>query len=144
MTSAKQELISAIVGCICDQAAALELKHSALQLALILVSGLGQLSPGAYFLRADLFPAIVDVRGLLYDVIDQPDGPFPSRQIILGTNTQRYTFEAMTLLALLANFHKSDAAHQNPYIAQIKQTASRDLLQGIAWAANFAVEAVVR
>lgn len=47
---------------ICDGAAATELKHSALQLALVLVSGLAQLSPGAYFLRTDLFPAIVDVR----------------------------------------------------------------------------------
>ena len=69
---------------------------------------------------------------------------FPPRQIILGTDTQRYTFEAIILLALLANFHKSNAAHQNPYVAQIKQTASWDLLQGIAWAANFAVEAVVK
>jgi hypothetical protein len=60
--SAEQELISAIAGCICDSAASPDLKHSALQLALVLVSGLGQLSPGAYFLRTDLFPAIVDVR----------------------------------------------------------------------------------
>ncbi|KAF9786843.1 hypothetical protein BJ322DRAFT_1052283 [Thelephora terrestris] len=117
-------LISAISDCICDGAAATELKHSALQLALVLVSGLAQLSPGAYFLRTDLFPAIVDV--------------------ILGTDTQKYTFEAITLLALLANFHKSDAAHQNPYIAQIKQTQSCELLQAIAWAANFAVGTVVK
>jgi hypothetical protein len=50
----------------------------------------------------------------------------------------------MLLLALLANFHKTDAPHQNPYIAQIKQTQSRDLLRMIAWAANLAVEAVVK
>lgn len=50
----------------------------------------------------------------------------------------------MLLLGLLANFHKSDAAHQNPYLAQIKQTQSRDLLQTIGWAANLAVEAVVK
>ena len=71
MTSAEQGLISTIAGCICDQAATSKLKHSALQLALILVSGLGQLSPGAYFLRTDLFPAIVDVRCILFrDVIN--------------------------------------------------------------------------
>jgi len=81
---------------------------------------------------------------ILCDVIDRPDSPFPSLQVILGTDTQKYTFEAIILLASLANFHKSDAAHQNPYVAQIKQTASRDLLQRIAWAANFAVEAVVK
>ena len=61
MTSAEQELVSAIVGYICDQAATPELEHSALQVALILVSGLGQLGPGTCFLRTDLFPAIVDV-----------------------------------------------------------------------------------
>ena len=145
MTSAEQELISAIAGCICDRAASPELKHSALQLALVLVSGLGQLSPGAYFLRTDLFPVIVDVRrSLLSDVIDCSDSPFPSSQIILAVDTERYTFEAIILLALLANFHKSDAAHQNPYVAQIKQTASWDLLQRIAWAANFTIETVVK
>ena len=61
MPSMGQELISTIAGCICDGAASPELKHSALQLALALVAGLTQLSPGAYFLRTDLFPAIVDV-----------------------------------------------------------------------------------
>jgi hypothetical protein len=66
MTTVGQELISTIAGCISDRAATPELKHSALQLALVLVAGLGQLSPGAYFLRTDLFPAIVDVRRIFY------------------------------------------------------------------------------
>ena len=69
---------------------------------------------------------------------------FPSSQVILGTDTRKYTSEAMLLLASLANFHKSDAAHQNPYLAQIKHTQSRDLLRVIAWASNLAVEAVVK
>jgi hypothetical protein len=116
-----------------------------LQLALVLVTGLAQLSPGAYFLRTDLFPAIVDVRSVpLLDVIRRSDDPFYSSQVILGTDTRKHTFEAMLLLALLANFHKSDAPHQNPYIAQIRQTQSRDLLQMIAWASNTSVEAVVK
>ena len=137
-------MISTIADCVCDGVASPELKHTALQLALGLVAGLAQLSPGAYFLRMDLFPAIVDVRHVHpRDIASRPDAPF-LQQIILGIETQRYTFEAILLLALLANFHKSDAAHQNPYVAQIKQTASRDLLQRIAWAANFAVEAVVK
>lgn len=78
MTPAEQELISTVADCICDQAAAPGLKHTALQLALVLVSGLGQLSPGAYFLRTDLFPAIVDVRRILfYDVINRPESAIP-------------------------------------------------------------------
>jgi hypothetical protein len=106
---------------------------------------LAQLSPGAYFLRTDLFPAIVDVRRVpLRDVISRSNMLFPSSQIILGPETQKYTFEAILLLALLANFHKSDAAHQNPYLAQIKQTHSRDLLQMIARASNHAIETVVK
>lgn len=116
-----------------------------MQLALVLVTGLAQLSPGAYFLRTDLFPAIVDVRLVhLLDVIRRSDNPFHSSQIILGPDTGKHTFEAMLLLALLANFHKSDAPHQNPYLAQIKQTESRDLLRMIASAANHTVEAVVK
>jgi len=72
--STEQELISTIAGCICDEAASPALKHGALQLALVLVSGLTQLSPGAYFLRTDLFPAIVDVRSIhVCDVISRPD-----------------------------------------------------------------------
>ena len=79
MTSAEQELISTIAGCICDGAATPGLKHAALQLALVLVAGLAQLSPGAYFLRTDLFPAVVDVRRTLFrDVISRPDSSFPS------------------------------------------------------------------
>lgn len=79
MTPAEQELISTIAGCICDGTATPELKHGALQLGLVLVAGLAQLSPGAYFLRTDLFPAVVDVcRILFYDVISRPDSPFPS------------------------------------------------------------------
>ena len=109
------------------------------------MTGLAQLSPGAYFLRTDLFPAIVDVRPIpLLGVICRSDSPFHSSQTILGPDTRKHTFEAMLLLALLANFHKSDAAHQNPYLAQIKQTQSRDLLRMIASAADLTVEAVVK
>ena len=109
------------------------------------MAGLAQLSPGAYFFRTDLFPAIVDVRLVpLLDVIRRSDNLFPSSQIILGTDTRKHTFEAVLLLVLLANFHKSDAAHQNLYLAHIKRTQSRDLLQLIASAANLAVQAVVK
>ena len=102
MTSAEQGLILAIIGRIYDQAATPELKHSALQVALILESGLGQLSPGACFLRMDLFPPIVDIRPFTADYS--------------GNKHSKIHFEAMILLALLANFHRSDTAHQKERI----------------------------
>ena len=38
------------------------LRHRALQLAIVFTSRINQLSPGAYLLRRDLFPALVNVR----------------------------------------------------------------------------------
>ncbi|KAH9898211.1 hypothetical protein C8Q73DRAFT_834250 [Cubamyces lactineus] len=100
------------------------LRHEVLQMAVIFVCGISQLSPGAYFLRHDHFPSIVTT-------ITSPD-------------TEQYTFEAALLLALLANFHKSDAAKLNPYLRCIRETTNEDLMRGICWAANFAAAAVVR
>ncbi|KAJ8454482.1 hypothetical protein ONZ51_g12997 [Trametes cubensis] len=100
------------------------LRHEVLQMAVIFVCGISQLSPGAYFLRHDLFPSIVTT-------ITSPD-------------TEQFTFEAALLLALLANFHKSDAAKLNPYLRCIRETTNEDLMRGICWAANFAAAAVVR
>lgn len=37
------------------------IRHQVLQLAVVFVCGIGQLSPGAYLLRRDLFPAIATV-----------------------------------------------------------------------------------
>ncbi|KAF8274147.1 hypothetical protein EI94DRAFT_1714828 [Lactarius quietus] len=42
-----------------DDDAPAELRHEVLQLAIIFMCGVNQLSPGAYLLREDLFPAIV-------------------------------------------------------------------------------------
>ena len=49
------------------------MRHRVLQLAIIYASGINQLSPGAYFLRRDLFPSLVNARSsfftCLYDVM---------------------------------------------------------------------------
>jgi hypothetical protein len=45
-----------------DLPSTVSLKHRTLQLALVFACGVGQLSPGAYLLRRDLFPVIVMVR----------------------------------------------------------------------------------
>lgn len=37
------------------------LRHQVLQLAIVFTCSIGQLSPGAYLLRRDLFPSIVKV-----------------------------------------------------------------------------------
>lgn len=38
------------------------LRHRTLQLALLFICGIKELSPGAYFLRRDLYPTLVQVR----------------------------------------------------------------------------------
>ncbi|KAJ7492450.1 hypothetical protein FB451DRAFT_1218339 [Mycena latifolia] len=98
-----------------------DIRHQVLQLALIFMCGVGQLSPGAYFLRRDLFPSIVS--------------------FIKAPETEIFTFEAILLLSVLANFHKSK---QNPYIQRIQETDDKDLMRKICWASNFALDAVVK
>ncbi|KAJ6621181.1 hypothetical protein B0H10DRAFT_1020010 [Mycena sp. CBHHK59/15] len=97
------------------------LRHQVLQLALIFMCGVGQLSPGAYFLRRDLFPSIAS--------------------FIKDPETEQFTFEAVLLLSVLANFHKSK---QNPYIQRIKESDDKDLMRKICWASNFALDAAVK
>ncbi|KAI0715416.1 hypothetical protein C8Q76DRAFT_618158 [Earliella scabrosa] len=119
-----QDLTSAIDGILSDTSASASLRHEVLQLAVIFVCGISQLSPGAYFLRHDLFPCIVTT-------VTSPD-------------TEQFTFEAVLLLALLANFHKSDAAKLNPYLRRIRETEDEDFMRMTCWAANFAASAVVK
>lgn len=59
-------------------------------------------------------------------------------------DTEQFTFEAILLLALLANFHKSDAAKLNPYLRRIQESEDGDFMRMICWSANFAVSAVVK
>ncbi|KAI0673322.1 hypothetical protein C8Q78DRAFT_1118463 [Trametes maxima] len=117
LTSATDDLLS-------NTSASASLRHEVLQMAVIFVCGISQLSPGAYFLRHDLFPCIVTT-------ITSPD-------------TQQFTFEAVLLLALLANFHKSDAAKLNIYVRAIRETTNEELMRKICWASNFAAAAVVK
>ncbi|KAI0756821.1 hypothetical protein C8Q80DRAFT_1091494 [Daedaleopsis nitida] len=117
-------LTTAIDEILRDTSASAGLRHEVLQLAVIFVCGISQLSPGAYFLQHDLFPCIVTT-------VTSPD-------------TEQFTFEAVLLLALLANFHKSDAAKLNPYLRRIRETEDDDFMRMVCWAANFAASAVVK
>ncbi|KAI0257195.1 hypothetical protein BJV78DRAFT_1160862 [Lactifluus subvellereus] len=107
-----------------DDDAPVELRHEVLQLSIVFLCGINQLSPGAYLLRGDLSPAIVS--------------------IIRGRETGRFTFEALLLLALLSNFHKSDAAKLNPFLHQIGEITDVEVLRKVCWAAEYAAAATVR
>lgn len=118
------EFVGMIADILNDDDAPEALRHQVLQLAVIFTCSISQLSPGAYFLRRDLFPCIAKV-------ITSPD-------------TQRFTFEASLLLSILANFHKSDAAKLNPYLQRIRDTQDTELMRKICWAAGFALDAAVK
>ncbi|KAF9459825.1 hypothetical protein BDZ94DRAFT_989519 [Collybia nuda] len=107
-----------------DEEAPAVVRHQALQTALIYMCGIGQLSPGAYFLRRDLFPSIAI--------------------FIKSRATEQFAFEAILLQAILANFHKSDAARLNPYLKRIKDTRDEGLLRKVCWASSFALETSIK
>ena len=67
-------------------------------------------------------------------------------QTVTSPETEQFTFEAVLLLALLANFHKSDAGKLNPYLRCIRETETEDenFMRMTCWAANFAASAVVK
>ena len=112
-----------------------------LQLAIVFMCGVNQLSPGAYLLRKDLSLAIVAVRlrrlRLSGWLIRRP-------QIIRGPETRRFTFEALLLLALLSNFHKSDAARLNPFLHHIGEITDVDVLRRVCWAAEFTAATTIK
>ncbi|KAJ7597517.1 hypothetical protein C8J56DRAFT_321871 [Mycena floridula] len=118
------DLASFIEEGISDPSVPVSIRHQTIQLAVIFMCGVAQMSPGAYFLRRDLFPSIAAF-------IKSPD-------------TERYTFEAILLLGVLANFHKSDAAKMNPYLQRMKDTTDKVLMRKICWAANYSLDASVK
>ncbi|KAF8711829.1 O-Glycosyl hydrolase family 30, partial [Rhizoctonia solani] len=101
-----------------------EMRHSALQLTLALACGFGQLSPGAYLLAQDMFPAIVS--------------------LIRSPTTTWYSFEAFLLLAILANYHRADAASLNPYLKHIQETDDTVLIHGLLWVTRYACSRSVK
>ncbi|PPQ99554.1 hypothetical protein CVT24_005342 [Panaeolus cyanescens] len=101
-----------------------ETRHKALQLALTFVCGVSQLSPGAYFLRRDFFPAIIE--------------------IVRDPLTEQFTFEAVSFITVLANYHKSDAAKLNPYLKQIAEAVDGEFMRKICWASNYIMESSIQ
>ncbi|CAE6470466.1 unnamed protein product [Rhizoctonia solani] len=112
------ELVGALMNTMGSEHESDEMRHSVLQLTLALACGFGQLSPGTYLLAQDMFPAIVS--------------------LIRSPTTTRYSFEAFLLLAVLANYHRADAASLNPYLKHIQETEDVVLMQGLLWVTRYA------
>lgn len=57
---------------------------------------------------------------------------------------EQFAFEATLLLAVLANYHKSDAAKLNPYLNRIRESTDGDFMRKLCWASNFALQTAIR
>ncbi|KAH9486507.1 Armadillo-like helical domain-containing protein 3 [Psilocybe cubensis] len=108
------ETLDVLIG---DSGASVTLRHQAVQLGLIFMCGVGQLSTGAYFLRRNFFPSIVS--------------------FVKSPEMEQYVFEAVLFLAILANYHKSDAAKLNTYLKQIRNSSDGDFMRKLCWVSNY-------
>ncbi|KAJ3977857.1 hypothetical protein EV361DRAFT_943954 [Lentinula raphanica] len=97
-------------------------RHLAAQMALIFICGIGQMSPGAYFLRIDMYPSITHFISSL----------------------EQYTLEAALLLAILANYHRSDASELNLYFKHIKAAEDRVVMHKICQATANSLDICVK
>ncbi|KAF9535662.1 hypothetical protein CPB83DRAFT_888345 [Crepidotus variabilis] len=111
------ETLDILIG---DSSAPAPLRHQALQLALTYMCSVAQLSSGAYFLQRDFFPSLA--------------------LLVKAPDTEQYTFEAILLLAILANYHKSDAAKLNLYLKRISDSTDGDFMRKLCWASNFTLQ----
>ncbi|GAA5986619.1 hypothetical protein JCM10908_003826 [Rhodotorula pacifica] len=101
------DLVSAIDVALQDRKTPTALRHRALQLALLVVSTVGQGSLVAYFLRRDLFSTLV--------------------AFIADNETKPFAFEATLLLGLLANYRKCEA--RNPYGVRIEDFVEEGVME---------------
>ncbi|KAJ3516078.1 hypothetical protein NLJ89_g1346 [Agrocybe chaxingu] len=114
-------VLDTIIG---DPEAPRTVRHKVLQLALMYMCRSSQLSTGAYFLRRDFFSSVAS--------------------LATAPETEEYTFEGILFLAILANYHKSDAAKLNPYLKRIRETTDGDFMRKLCWASNFALESSIK
>lgn len=61
-----------------------------------------------------------------------------------GTETQAFAFEAALLLAIISNFHRTDAAKLNPCLRSVKEVEDRELLKSVCYAANYTMDSVLK
>ena len=65
-------------------------------------------------------------------------------KMIKSPETEQLTFEAILFLAILASYHKSDAAKLNPYLRQLKNSSDGDLMRQLCRASNSALQTAIR
>ncbi|KLO13756.1 hypothetical protein SCHPADRAFT_873602 [Schizopora paradoxa] len=107
-----------------DESASADIKHRVLQLAVVFACSINQLSPGAYLLRKNFFPALL--------------------KMIKDPETQAFGFEAALLLAIISNFHRTDAAKLNPCLQSVKEVEDREMLKCICYTANYTMDSVIK
>jgi hypothetical protein len=103
---------------------------------------IGQLSPGAYFLRRDFFPSIVSVR--LFDELCIHLIINTFMKLVKSPETEQFAFDTVLFLAILANYHKSDAAKLNPYLKRIRNSSDGDFMRQLSRASNSAVQTAIK
>ncbi|KXN88778.1 UPF0668 protein C10orf76 [Leucoagaricus sp. SymC.cos] len=118
------EFTDVIADILADPKAPAHIKHLTLQVALTYVCSAGQTSLVSYFLRRDLLPTLV--------------------AFIRSPQTEKFTFEAILLLCVLANFHRSDAARLNPYLRRLSTWEDVEFFRRVNWATNFALNAAIQ
>lgn len=65
-------------------------------------------------------------------------------KLVKNVEMEQYTFEAILFLAVLANYHKSDAARLNPYLNRIRELTDGDFMRKLCWASNYALQTAIR
>lgn len=65
-------------------------------------------------------------------------------KLVKTPEMEQFTFEAILFLAILANYHKSDAPKLNPYLKRIRETTDTDFMGKLCWASNFALATSIK
>lgn len=58
--------------------------------------------------------------------------------------TAQFTFEAVLLLSILSNYHKSEAANLNPYLKRLHGSVDHTFLNKVNWALEFAFDTAAK
>lgn len=118
-------------------------RHRVLALALSFVCAVNELSPGAYLLRQDLYPALSKVRLLCLrnHCVLSKSRP----QIILSNSAiSPMSADASIILSLLSNYHKTDAANLNPYLSRISHEKDENFLASLGRVIHARCEASIQ
>lgn len=100
-------------------------RHRAIELGLIFMCSIDQLSPGAYFLRHDFLRATCKVRLALRKMANSL---WHGYQFIRRCDDPSYS-QPFLFISSLVNYHRTDAAQLNPYPAQLVELDDREVFR---------------